>query len=285
MDKRIFLCVGGDSRQFYMSCALNEMGRVYSYGSDLSGGSVIPLAEIGDMHEKADVLVLPIIKGSGSEIGCSGGKKVFCTELSDHLKKGALVTGGRLNIRMIEYFSALGYDVADYFKREELAIKNCIPTAEGALQIAMNETGITIFGSRVLITGYGRTAKACANLFKGAGAQCAIAVRRSAAAAEAQNNGLEAFDFKELYGHIPRFDIIINTVPAMIFDRRLLKAAAKDTLFIDLASVPGGIDFEAARELNKRVVQALSLPGKVAPITSGKIIAETVKDILLERGK
>ncbi len=285
MKKRAFLCVGGDSRQTYMSKALCAAGEVYTCGVGYSGGSEIPLASIDDMPQKADVLVLPIMNGEGLEIPGAGGKKIFCTELADKLCHGALVTGGRLSVKQIEYFSALGFDVADYWCREALVIRNCIPTAEGALQIAMTETGITVFGSRVLITGYGRTAKACARLFKAAGAHCSVAARRSAAIADAVSCGLDAFDFNELYGHIPGFDIIINTVPAMIFDRHFLEAVSKDTLIIDLASKPGGVDFDAARELNRRVVHALSLPGKVAPISSGKIIAETVREILLERGK
>ena len=95
---------------------------------------------------------------------------------------------------------------------------------------------------------------------------------------------MKAFHINELFGHIGRYNLIINTVPAMILDRTMLEAVSKDTLIIDLASKPGGVDFEAASQLNKRTLQALSLPGKVAPITSGEIISEAVKNIINERG-
>lgn len=284
-NELVILCVGGDFRHGYMSRTLAEHSKVYTLGVCLTGGNAVPLDCAKDMDCKADMLILPMMKSESLDIPLPQGGEVSCRDLSGALKKGALVTGGMLSTAQIEYFSALGFEVADYFKREELVIKNCIPTAEGALQIAMNETGITVFGSKVLIIGYGRVAKACANLFKGAGAYCTVAARKSSAAAEAENAGLSAIKISSLADKVSQYDIIINTVPAMVIDEEVLRNISKDSLIIDLASKPGGVDFTYAKELNRRVVHALSLPGKCAPITAGKIIAETVMDIFHERGK
>ncbi len=281
----VILCVGGDFRHGYMSSALAEHFNVYTLGVYFTGGNAVPLDCIEDMDCKADMLILPMMKNGSLEIPLSQGGEISCHKLSGVLKKGALVTGGMLSTAQIEFFSALGFDVADYFKREELVIKNCIPTAEGALQIAMNETGITIFGSKVLIIGYGRVAKACSNLFRNAGAECCVTARKSSAIAEAENSGMSAFHISSLKDRVSYFDIIVNTAPAMIIDERILRNISKNSLIIDLASKPGGVDFSCAKELNRRVVHALSLPGKCAPITAGKIIAETVMDIFHERGK
>lgn len=284
MDKTIFLCVGGDARQIYMSRCLAESGKVYTYGINISSDSVTSLNSLNEMTQNADVLVLPLMKSEALNIDLSDGRQIHCSEIVPHLKKKAIVTGGRLSIKQIEFFSALGYDVADYFKREELVIKNCIPTAEGALQLAMQELATTIYKSRVLIIGYGRVGKACARLFDAIGADTVCTARRLASLAEAENSGIGAFHSNELYGHIDSFDLIINTVPSLILDEALLKAVAKDALIIDLASMPGGVDFKAAARLNKKAIHALSLPGKVAPITGGEIIAQAVRNIVLERG-
>ena len=75
-----------------------------------------------------------------------------------------------------------------------------------------------------------------------------------------------------------------NTIPAKILDRELLNYVNSDSLIIDLASKPGGIDFGAAKELGKNVIWALSLPGKTAPITAGNIIYETICEIITEEG-
>lgn len=284
MNKTVFLCVGGDARQTYTARFLAGFGRVYTYGIDDIGENTVPLASLDMLHEKADVLVLPILKSDGLEISSFRGKKIYCSDVSPHLAKNALVTGGMLRRVQIEYFSSLGFDVKDYYKRDELVIRNCIPTAEGALQIAMQELASTIDGSEVLIIGYGRVGKTCAKLFDAVGADTVVTARKLSALAEAQNNGLDAFSLSELYGRIARFEVIINTVPAMILDESLLGAVSKNALVIDLASKPGGVDFEAASRLNRRVVWALSLPGKAAPMTGGEIIARAVVNILQERG-
>ena len=79
------------------------------------------------------------------------------------------------------------------------------------------------------------------------------------------------------------YDLVFNTVPKLIFDRNILERFNKHTLFIDLASKPGGIDFEAAHDFGLKIIWALSLPGKTAPVTSGEIIAETISSMLEER--
>ena len=282
MKNKTILCVFGDARQIYTARSLSKSSTVYTYGIDDAGGT-IHLESLDSMDKKADVLVLPMMSVQGLELGNYHGRKTFCGDLVPYLKKNCLVTGGRLSIKQIEYFSALGFDVADYFKREELVIKNCIPTAEGALQIAMQELATTINGLDVLVIGYGRLGKATARLFQACGAKTAVTARRTSQLAEAENNSLKAFDIQELFGRITRFGLIINTVPAMILTREMLEAVGKNTLIIDLASKPGGVDFESAKDLNKRVVWALALPGKVAPVTSGEIIADAVENIIRER--
>ena len=86
----------------------------------------------------------------------------------------------------------------------------------------------------------------------------------------------------DLSGCAGDFDVIFNTVPAEVLDRNVLEQIPDDTLIIDLASKPGGVDFSAAKELGKKVIWALSLPGKTAPITSGRIIKETILNMLCE---
>ena len=55
-------------------------------------------------------------------------------------------------------------------------------------------------------------------------------------------------------------------------------------MIIDLASAPGGVDMDYAKQSRMNVIWALSLPGKVAPLTAGKIIKESIENILLEGG-
>ena len=72
---------------------------------------------------------------------------------------------------------------------------------------------------------------------------------------------------------------------SLILDREVLRHAGPGCLVIDLASRPGGVDFEAAKELGVRVIWALGLPGKVAPVTAGLAIRDTIYHILNELGE
>lgn len=50
-------------------------------------------------------------------------------------------------------------EIIDILKQEDLTVLNAIPTAEGAIQIAMEKSLKTIHGSNCLIMGFGRIRK------------------------------------------------------------------------------------------------------------------------------
>ena len=283
MNVPVILCVGGDARYVYACEELCRLGKVFSYGACGYTGATVRLCSPEQMTAGAELLVLPMLSQSGLDIKLADGKTVSCRSLSGLLAKNALVVGGRLNTDVIEYFSSLGHDVADFFTREELVIRNCVPTAEGALQIALRELAVTVDGTRTLMIGYGRVAKACAKLFSAVGSDVTVAARKLSQLAQAQNDGCKAIGLNSIAENIGSFDIVINTVPAMVLTKQILERLGKDAIVIDLASMPGGTDFEAAKQLDRRVVHALALPGKTAPVTSGRLIAEAVINIFLER--
>ena len=65
----------------------------------------------------------------------------------------------------------------------------------------------------------------------------------------------------------------------------LLRQVREDCLLLDLASAPGGVDQEAAKDLGRRVQSALGLPGRVAPRTAAAAIRDSIYHILEERGE
>ncbi len=116
------------------------------------------------------------------------------------------------------------------------------------------------------------------------GAQTYAAARKYADLAMIEGHGYEPLPIGILESGISDFDIIFNTIPALILDDKILSKVRKDALIIDLASKPGGVDFEAAKRYGLRVIWALGLPGKIAPITSGAIIKDTIMNIINELG-
>ncbi|MBR3920358.1 MAG: dipicolinate synthase [Oscillospiraceae bacterium] len=115
------------------------------------------------------------------------------------------------------------------------------------------------------------------------GADVTVCARKKSDIAWAEIFGCKGRDFS-LLNEKSDFRIIFNTVPTEIFTKEKLSLLNPSALIIDLASKPGGVDFESAALMGIKTIWALSLPGEVAPVTSGEIIAKTIRNILTERG-
>jgi dipicolinate synthase subunit A len=172
--------------------------------------------------------------------------------------------------------------VFDYFEREELAVNNAVPTAQGVIKIAMENMKITLHGARCAVTGYGRTAKVLADMLAALGARVTVAARKCSDLAWARTGGLDAVNISELMKTAPELDLLVNTVPSLVLDCKTLSALRRDCLVIDIASAPYGTDFACARELGLNVIVPGSLPGKTAPKTAGEIIADAILNIIKE---
>ena len=191
------------------------------------------------------------------------------------------VFGGKFDTECYEAATASGLSLHDYLLREELAVANAVPTAEGALQLAMEHLPITIRESRVLISGFGRVGQCTARCFRALGANVAVLARAPGQLALAESMGCRAIALKEFSSSRHPFDLILNTIPAPIFGFSLLNAAGSPIL-MELASPPGGFDLDAVAELGLRLIPAPGLPGKVAPLTAARIIQKTIYRMLEE---
>lgn len=169
-----------------------------------------------------------------------------------------------------------GLPLVEYREADEFAIWNSIPSAEGAIQMAMESTPFTVFGSRSLVLGFGRTGKATALLLKGLFSDVTVAARKDLDFARIWASGYRYVGWEKLPQAVAEADIIFNTVPSLVLTREVLTGAPSHCVVIDLASAPGGTDFEAAKELGLTAKLAPGLPGIVAPVTAGKIIAELI---------
>lgn len=283
-EKKKILIAGGDLRQVYSAVRLSDKYEAAIIGFDeeyLSRHPVLHRAELTE-EKSYDYVLLPIPPINDEKIlntpCCS--KKIKAAEIKKLLKPEGIILAGRVDGKTSAFFS--DFTIYDYMEREELSLLNAIPTAEGAVQIAMEELPVTLSGLKILIVGMGRIGTALAEILKGFGADITVAVRNARGSAKAKITGIKSCSTSAMDTD---YALVFNTVPAMIFDRELLSRFGENTLFIDLASKPGGIDFEAASELGIKAIWALGLPGKTAPITSGEIIADTVSGILSERGE
>ncbi len=165
----------------------------------------------------------------------------------------------------------------DIMKKEELIILNIIATAEGAIEIAISNTKKILQGSKTLIIGFGRIGKILAKKLEALSCKVTCSARKSEDMAWIQAYGYNYTNTNNLGENLSEYDIIINTVPHIILDKQKLEYIKPDALLLDLASKPGGIDYEYARMKGLNTVWALALPGKVAPVTTAKFIKEGIE--------
>ena len=280
-----FWVIGGDPRQSTLARALSEDGHtVHTYALERGvEGSL--WAESLSGAAIADCVVLPLPAADGEYLNAPlSDRRVALSEVLEALRPGQLLCAGRVTPALREGAEGRGLRLIDYFAREELAVANAVPTSEGAIQIAMEELPVTLHGARVLVIGAGRLGKVLCQQLKGLGANVSLAARKFSDLAWAQVWGCGAERSDQLSGWLCAYDLILNTVPAPILGREELSDLKPGCLIIDLASKPGGVDFSAASDLGVKVIWALSLPGKTAPVTAGLAIKTAIYNILTELG-
>lgn len=277
--------IGGDRREEVLVENLAEKGYKLSVLSDrpLKGPGLFISSDIEKVIKDADIVIAPMT--STDEEGFL--KNTFVeeriqlnSEFFNLMKKEALFLIGFVLPDLKKLLEDKGINYIELSRLDELAILNAVPTAEAAIKIAIEETDITIADSNVLVYGLGKTGLSLAWRLKLLGANTYGVTRNKAAIARGKDLGIKMLTYDTLAEHLPEMDILFNTVPALIIDRESIALLKEDALIIDLASAPGGTDFTAAREKGIKAILAPGLPGKTAPITAGKILAELIPDII-----
>lgn len=284
MEKK-FAIIGGDLRMIYLADMLAKEHNVLTYGQELAElkTEAMKIDNLKNSIELSDIIIgpVPFSKDGESVYAEFCREKILIDEVIGWCKEKILIAGA-MSDNVLKLASRYGVNVIDLMKNESLTVLNTIATAEGTLEIAMRRTKTIIHGSKVLVLGYGRVAKVIAKKFAAIGAKVTCAVRRPEAFAWIEVDGYESININELGENLREFDIVINTPPTMILTRDRLLKLKKDCLVIDLASKPGGVDREAANELDVNYEWALGLPGKIAPITAAEHIKKTLDDLLKE---
>ncbi len=278
MNIKRILIIGGDSRIQYLKETLIED----RFQVEVFSGEE-PLKNAIDRCD-AIILGLPSSKDDKTVDAPSLSDSILIKDLFKLIGKNKLLFAGKMSEAMKAVADVFGVRWVDYFMRDELEILNAIPTCEGAVQIAMEELPTTIFGSNVIVTGFGKVAEPLCTALRHLGANVTVCARRTAQRAKARTMGMKTMDFAYLEDAVSGADILFNTVPEKVIGANVL-SCAKNTLIIDLASKPGGVDMERAKDMGVKVIWALGLPGKVAPKSSGNIIKETICNIFGELGE
>lgn len=281
--------LGGDARQLEVIRKLTELDATVTVAgfeqlhTPLDGAV---RAEMGDdLFPDADALILPAVgtDDDGKIIAVFSDRELVLTD--GHvglLPKHCTVYTGMAKPYLRQLCGKHGISLVELFDRDDVAIYNSIPTAEGAVMMAIQHTDITIHGSTCMVLGLGRTGLTLARTLRGLGAKVKAGVRREEHYARAEEMGFEPFYVKQLPQFVSNIDLLFNTIPTMIVTAQIIANLPSRAVIIDLASKPGGTDFRFAEKRGIKALLAPGLPGIVAPKTAGRIIADCLSRLIME---
>ncbi len=268
------------------SVAVREILSSAADGGALDCGEMAATAIEAVADSLAVILPLPSAADGNTVSMPLGGSPLKFSTLAEIMSQNGVkyVCGGKLPADFAALCAERGIAAFDYYESDAFSVANAIPSAEGAIEIAMRELNVTLNGSSALVIGYGRIGKVLSRLLSHLGVAVTASARKPSDLAWIRADGhvpAETGKLCELFANT-RFNVIFNTVPHNVLGEAELLKIPLGTLIVDLASRPGGVDIAAADRMKHNVIWALSLPGKVAPVTSGKIIADAVIERIVQ---
>ena len=267
MEKTVGI-LGGDRRMSLLSHSLMEDGYAVRTWALADGAEPSALCDA----VKAEVIILPTPLAKD---GALNGTDLTLQELWRLLRPTQQIFAGAVRAEDKEAARSRGLTLTDYFSREELSVRNAVPTAEGAIETAMRHLSVTLHTAPCLVIGFGRIGKLLAHDLRALGAQVTVSARRLSDLAWIDAFGYAGEHTNRLAGKLGGFRVIFNTVPQQVVEEALLRELRPDCLLIELASV-SGFDLAAVEKLHLNYVRAAGLPGKVAPETAARAMKETL---------
>lgn len=269
--------IGGDQRNVELAkLLLKDNINVKVYGLDALELEDAKCNNLEDAVSIADIVVLGIPSIQDKEL-LKADIPTSITYFLNCLSDNQIVYGGVIKDKLLTGIQKKNIRYFDFMQSEEFAILNTIPTVEGAIELAIKETDITLHSANILILGFGRIGKLLAKTLKGFEAKVELAARKDEDFAWIDTYGYRKVKYDNLDEKLHSYDIIFNTIPTLILDEKRLEKIKKECVIIDLASKPGGVDFDNAKELGIKTNWALGLPGKVAPKTAAEYMKRIIE--------
>jgi len=280
----VFGIIGGDERQIYLAKSIRDDGHSVLIGSlekaDIS--CEFENISLDELSKRCTDFILPLpITRDGKILNAPfSEKKISLDDSFARLFSSRKIYGGIIDKIYQTSLQWKNNNLVDYYDCEELIFGNAMLTAEGAVAIAIKEFEGALCGSSCLITGYGRIGKALCRMLHSLGVKVDCTARKNIDLLGIKTLGCTPLRYDEI---LKSYDIIFNTVPNIVLKTSQLSKQSKNTLIIELASSPGGVDRHTAEKMGIKIIDAQSLPGRFSPKASGEFIKEAIYNIMEEK--
>lgn len=284
--------IGGDLRHIEVIRKLAKLdATIYLIGYDQLDDGFLGVEKTSFdaiQAETIDAIILPVngMKKNNEIDSVFSGNKLFLSETwLSTTQKGTKIYSGICTDSLNKMGLNVEREIVELMSRDDLAIYNSIPTAEGAVLLAIQHTNVTIHQSKVIVSGFGRVGQTIARTFKELGANVKVVANEESLRARAYEMKLDPYPVSDLKDIVEDADTIINTIPARVISAEVISRMPGHSLIIDIASSPGGTDFEFAEKRAIHAILTPGLPGLVAPKTAGIQLGNLLSTLLLQQWK
>lgn len=285
-----YAVIGGDMRQVYLAGELaHYQNRVTYYALMASpdkkrctGSSCVKASlslEEACARSQCIICPIPFCKKAGTISG-QGGEDLSLDLLLSFLHCGHYLFGGNIPEDFCRAAKSKGVLVWDLLKEDRLTFYNTIATAEGAICEAISKSPCNLHKSHCAVLGFGRCGSTLAQYLKGMSCHVHIFSRDCLECAKAAITADTANNLLDLEEKAGSFDFIFNTIPAPVITGEILGKMKRSAAIIDIASAPGGVDYEAAVRLGIKALLCPGLPGKYAPMSTAGAVKTSIEAIL-----
>ncbi|RKL69046.1 dipicolinic acid synthetase subunit A [Salipaludibacillus neizhouensis] len=282
--------IGGDLRQIEVIrklSALDATLHLIGFNNVDDGFLEAEKKEFGTTNpESLDAVILPVSgMDTNNEVESifSGNPLVLERDWVKKTSSNTRFYTGVANKTLKSLISEENRELIEVMTRDDLAIYNSIPTAEGTIMLVIQHTNVTIHKANVTVVGFGRVGQTIANKFHGLGANVTVVAEEEALLARAYEMNVNPKPLDELSNVVCHADVVINTIPSLIITSHVISQMPSHVFIIDLASKPGGTDFEFAKKRSIKAMLAPGLPGLVAPKTAGLQLAQLLSVLLKDQ--
>ena len=228
-----------------------------------------------EVCEKIYVLPIPVAKIDGNPAVKEKLKRELINKSCEETVS-LKVFGGVINEEWKSFLEEYKIPYWDFMKLPEVVEGNAWITAEATIAEVLQQGEYSIYGQKMLVTGYGCCGEKIAKLLERLGAKVTIVARREEARRQAQKDGFISIDFGDMARALIEITTVINTVPALVLTEDCIRRMPRGSLIIDIASKPGGTDFEAAKRYGVNAKLALGLPGIYTTSSSALLLKNAI---------
>ncbi len=262
--------VGGDARFLYTERALARFG--HTVFRMANGG--VPLNEAALLESDAVVFPLPVSRDGVHLYAKEAPEILTLSCILPHIRPTARLLVGRASEELLPYLT--GHPFFEYGNLPAFVLRNSALSAKAALSLLRERGDNELPGGEYALVGNGHLAGALAETLSQNGVRFTAYARRP----ERLVGGIRPLPLSSLFEEISAYSVLINTVPAPLYNEKMLSCAQRGLFLLELACTKEVVDERACARFGIDLLVAPSLPLRYAKEEAGEAVADAVLSAL-----